>query len=225
MQVDRVPINVFTYSQIPNHDYYMALLHEGKVLHSPVTCKDYFQDIFWSESRRLPCDAHGLKWVPGLYNIDRPTHQLYIHGGKDPLGSHAPNLEAFLNAFSKAQGFPPVVVEKVDKFSIVVSFPREWATSGPLLSAFTSAIRISGDYVVGMDPTNYLNSITAVARKLPHPYMTPEVGRVKVIRPKLKALLAGQTFVLDWNQTSGGSATHNMGIMGWSEFPTIEKEL
>lgn len=228
MKINEDPVHKFRYSQISNYNFTFAMLDGDRYLHTPFMCKDYLQDIFWSEAIGRPIAAHGLEWTSGRLP-PAEEYRLALHGGQEDMARKAPFLQEFLNRVEQAQGFPLSKVETTDDpHLIVVTFNKAWTTNGPLVSALTSIIRISGAYEGG-DPIAYLDSVNKELKDPktgkyvwdPAPkYMQVELMRRSVVIPRLKGLLAGKPVTLAWKPEDGAYAVHNFGIVGYAEFPT-----
>jgi hypothetical protein len=216
----------YYYNQISNHNFELALLTQdgSQILHTVVQCKDYFQDMFWCEYNNVEGDVYGLSWKPGMIDTNAEFHEMALFGGSVLMEPHAENLQKLINYFDEAQGFPLTTVTTTDnKKIIIVKFSREWTTAGPLLSALTSIIRISGSYI-GQDPIVFFTELLrakVAGGSLPGPvYSHVDISRLPVIFSKLMALLHGSKVVLPWSDIKSTGSAHNTGICGWAGFPT-----
>ena len=233
MKIALDPLNKFGYNQIDNHDFRFVLL-DGKLraLHSPFMCKDYLQDIFWAEYTKAPeATVYGLTWKGGMVDMAMPTFPLAVLGGKFDIAGHAPYLLEFLNRFEAPLGIPFTSIDVPDneRRTVICWMDKDWTVSGPLLSAYTSLIRIAGAYKGG-DPIDYLKTLTRPLMdprtynqlwKPDPPHITPDVSRISIILPKLNALFHGKRPTSKWADTQRMSIAHNLGIMGDSTFPTV----
>lgn len=218
----------YYYNQISNHNFELALLTESgdQILHTVVQCKDYFQDMFWCEYNKEEGSVYGLDWKPGYINLDSKFYEMALFGGSELMEQRAENLQKLLNYFDTAQEFDLTTVTKTDNPKIiVVKFSHKWTESGPLLSAFTSIIRVSGSYE-GEDPKEYfkhLYDLRMGSKRYPSPsYSHVDIGRLTVIYPKLLALLEGKKVTLPWNKITSTANAHSTGIYGWTGFPIAE---
>jgi len=225
--VDIEPLKTFSYNQIPNHSFNFAMLdHNFKILHTPSTCKDYLQDMFWCEYTKHDADIYGMHWKPGIIDLTQKRFRLALFGGDVVLSEIKGYLQEFLNYFDDAQKIDrSVVMETTDPKILVVEFDREWTLSGPMLSAFTTLIRVSGPYKGG-DPIAYLKEMHSVSARGQHSTVVPrysiiEVDRLKRSFKRLLALLAGKVFSYDWSNIRNTAEAHETGILGYTEFPEV----
>lgn len=225
LTIDLTPVSEFRYNQISNHNFSFLLLDKDlRAVHSPFMCKDYLQDIFWSEYTGNTAEIYGISWKQGMFDVSVDRFNMALLGGKECLKERKEQLEAFLNVFGKAQEIPDCVVHETDSmFNVVLEFHKGWVQSGPLLSAFTALIRLSGAYSVGDDMEKYLKNLSKfVNEKHDFPkYMTPDINRMDIALPRLLALLQGKTIDFPWEKFDSVGKAHNYGLVGFSEFPTI----
>jgi hypothetical protein len=220
------PVTIHKYAQIPNHEFCLALLDgDNRTLHTPFECKDYLQDIFFSEYTGKEISVYGLKWKQGILNLDQPTFKLALFGGEELLEKHAKDLETFLNFFDSSQKMlESKVFTTDDPHNIVVEFDKKWTSSGPLLSAYTTLIRVAGAYSGG-DPVEYLkamNKIREEKKKIKPEYSFVDVHRLGTTMRKLFALLKGEVFDYPWSKIASGGIAHNTGIVGYADFPVAD---
>jgi hypothetical protein len=220
------PVHYYFYNQIPNHDWEMAILtDDNQLLHSPVTCKDYLQDMLWCENMKKNGSVYGLIWEPGFFDITKPRFRLAILGGDFEMRSRVPFLQEFLNYFDDAQGIERSIVTETDKDNqLVIEFDNAWTLCGPMMSAFTTLVRISGAYMGG-DPMDFLKEMDKLRQNNKHvipAYSNVDVYRLVNTLKKLAALLAGKKAFLPWDKIDSANSAHMMGIMGWSKFPSVD---
>lgn len=218
LELNEEPVYPLKYNQISNYGFQFVLLDKNQYLHTPVMCKDYFQDILWSEYlKKNTSNVYGLSWEPGRVDFKRGRLRMAIDGGAVSMAKRVPYLEKFLNAFEDSLGFKrSVVIPTTNTKVLVVDFSKEWTTCGPLISAFTTLIRISGLYTGG-DAFEYLSS----PMENPPAYMKVEIARLKSTLPKLKSLLAGNTFNFPWEKLSMAMYAHGMGIMNLTDYVKV----
>lgn len=221
IEVNTDPVHKFTYNQIFNHDFNFALLtKDNRVLHSPVMCKDYFEDIFYSEYNKKAGKIYGLDWKPGMLDIKPARFKLLISHTNGSLSKRAKLLEEFINQFDKAQKISKTkVFQTTDENSIIIDFSKKWTNSGPLLSVLTTLIRIAGCYKGG-DAAKYLSS---KMKNMPS-YMRVEYDRLTNTKSKLLHLLDGYKIKFPWNSLSSVGTAHVMGIVMFNDFPQGGKE-
>lgn len=234
LHVDLTPIASFRYSEISNYQFQFLLLGKNnQALHTPVQCKDYFQDIFFTEATGVPADVYGLEWRKGMVDTDVEYFRMALNGGSLELESHIPAFQTFLNAFDSALGFRPSVVLPTDNPKIiVVDFSKEWTTGGPLLSAYTTLIRLAQLYS-GEDVMEYLKKIHEYKDINKRPkdfpqYMGKEISRLDRTITKLAALLQGKKPESVWedfkNSTNIVRDVHDLGVVNYPQFPTVSVE-
>lgn len=230
MEIDLTPIRNFRYIQISNHSFQFLLLDENnKALHSPFECKDYLQDIFYCEYTGNSHEIWGLLWKKGMLNTDVETFKMALLGGRETLKGRIPHLKSFLNQLEDAQGIPHTeVYETPNEKHIVVEFSKKWTESGPLLSAYTTAIRLAGTYEGG-DIIEYLQNLwklfkTGKEDVFPR-YMRVDVERLNLSIGKLAALLQGKQVECCWEDFTDIEVVHDTGIIGYSDFPMVPVNL
>lgn len=229
IKIDYTPMQSFRYNQISNYQFELAMLNESnQILHTPTPCKDYLQDIIYCEYHQTSSEIFGMVWKPGTLDISAQVFKLVLMGGKVEMQSKISAIQEFMNYFDEAQGFPLTEIEETENpLHIVVKFSREWIANGPLLSAFTSLLRIGGTYQPGEGPENYLRRLMKESElsEKPFPkYMEKEVKRLFEYFPKIMALLAGKKVEDSWDvkYSEGMYGVHNKGILGFKDFPTVE---
>jgi len=227
--IDMSPLKSFTYNQISNHSFNFAMLGpDHKILHTPTPCKDYLQDMFWCEYTKHSAEVYGLSWTPGIIDLAQKRFQFAIFGGEVVLKEIKDYIQEFVNYFDDAQKIDrTIVLETTDPMVLVVDFDREWTLSGPMLSALTTMIRLSGPYKGG-DPIKFIMEMHALTRlgagtrEVEPAYSRVEVNRLTRTAKRLLALLAGKVFSYDWSNTKNTMDAHCTGIHGYDKFPEVE---
>lgn len=243
--IDMTPVHKFTYCQIHNKAFNFFLVEEGKMVHSWFECKDYLQDIFWSEYQEQYISVHGLQWGPGKLKNLNPKggrFELGLHGGGVALKPLAGRLEEVLRQFDKAQGFKESEVEvTADPKVVVVHFSKEWTLNGPLLSAFTTIIRLFPHFNEGEDVVEGLHRLRGKYLTLDkedgvyranvdgEEFSTPllaftrvEMARFSTTYRKLLGLMEGKKVEMTWKDSGEGYEVHNLGVVGCTTFPMGE---
>lgn len=225
IHVDLTPISEFRYCQISNHLFQFLLLDKNnRALHSPFECKDYLQDIFYCEITGKPSKIYGIDWHQGMLDINVETFRLALSGGKVTLDGRVEMLQNFLNLFEIQLGISPSKVSKTDDPKIiVVDFSKEWTSNGPLLSAFTTLIRLSGTYDGG-NPIEYLSSLLQYKVPANRPqgfpdYMLVDIKRLDNTLPKFAALMEGKRPEHQWTDFKSIMFVHDTGVVGFKNFP------
>lgn len=235
IKVNKTPKFGFSYNQVSNHNFNLALLTEdNQVLHTPVMCKDYFQDIFWCEHSGKDDGIYGLKWKSGSFDVTQERFKILLMGGGVKISETQESLQSFINEFDKAQGFSLSVIHQTgDDEELVVEFSKDWTSSGPLLSALTTIIRLGGAYESG-DVKEFLSNMHGLISdhmeeiergNTPDMKVEPEYAIVEVARllrnyEKLLGLLAGKKIDFGWGNIGSIRSAHYMGIYEYKDFPT-----
>lgn len=218
--VDLTPLQEFRYCQISNHLFeFMLLTEDYRVVHSPFECKDYLQDIFYCEHNNKKSSIWGLSWKKGMYDVDAKRFNMALSGGSLELKDHAEPLQNFLNAFEDALDIEHTVISLTDNPKIIVlNFSRDWTINGPMLSAYTTLIRIAGAYKDG-DVMQYLLQIRDKDIEYPD-YVEVEASRMRSnTLPKLAGLLEGKRPEHQWSDLNSIGESHDTGIMAFDDFP------
>lgn len=228
--VDLSPVNNFHYIQISNHNFNYLITDENyKALHTPTPCKDYLQDIFFTEYTGETSNVYGILWKRGMLDMSQEFFNLAMMGGDYELESKVSQMEAILQSLDKAQGIPlSTVLPTTNPKIVVIKFHKDWTRNGPTLSAYTSMVRISA-YYQGEEPMEFLHKMEGYRgsnrpKDLPV-YMDIEIKRLPVSLPKFAALYAGEKAECPWENFKGLGCTtsiHDMGIVNFQKFPTKE---
>ena len=210
-------------------------------MHDAVMCKDYFQDMFWSEHNDKHCEVYGLHWKPGKLSLLKEFYLMAVRYDREDMGAKAASMQAFLNTFEEPISFPPTEVQRSASPHIVVAkFSAAWTQTSVLLSAFTSLLRMSpawdgtkpGEWFLKIEegfkpfapqPGKYPTMEDMAERKkkqeklIPNaPYAWPDFQRMQVIRPRLGDLLGGTLPKQSkpWREIPIVGYAHCWGVMG-----------
>lgn len=235
MKIDTSPRYYFAYNQIFNHGFTFALVQDGRYLHTPFMCKNYLQDIFWTEMTGKPSKIFGLEWTKGMLNLTQDTIDLALHGGRLDLAPHAPHLQHFLRTFETALKIPVCdVLTTEDAKIIVLRFHRAWLTHGPMMSALSTLVRLAGAYQAPEEVSEYLvrqyndkvmSRSGSILREVSPKYMLVELQRFQFkTYPRVLALLQGRKCPGTWTDFSDCSSAHNNGIMEFENFPEVKTQ-
>src|SRR5688572_16402328 len=127
--VKKYPGDPMNLDQITGVPLTLALLSPENVqLHSPVMCKDYLNDPFWSELTKQDVLVYGFSWKPGTFNPLRRVQRLHLKFKNTTLADEAiPNILALLNAWETQLGFPRTrAASATRKNSKVLFVSRKW---------------------------------------------------------------------------------------------------
>jgi hypothetical protein len=232
MHVDLTPIKTFRYNEISNYKFQFFLLGENyQALHTPFDCKDYFHEIFFTEYTGRSIEVYGMEWQPGTLNMENDTFLMALSGGSVQLEGYAKSFQKFLNSFDNALRFKPTKVHLTDNpLIIVLEFSKEWTVGGPLLSAYTTAIRLAALYEKG-DALEYLKKIHEYKDDEKRPagfpkFMGKEIARLDITLRRLAAILQGQKPECFWKEYKDTSNTtryvHDLGIVNYQKFPSVD---
>lgn len=222
LMINEAPVHAFKYNQNSNHDFKFAPTLDGRrPLCTPFMCKDYLQDIFWTEATGKGGAIHGMKWQPG-WMPDAPTYMLMVSNGKGQIDGAL--LQSCLQRFAEEAKLPPPAVAQLNQSEVVVTFAREWAAHGALISTLTTLIRLHPHYK-GEDMKAFLDGLKAIETdyRVEPAYSRVELARLKRTRPRLKAMIMGFLPTPNWAQESVGYA-HEWGIFSYPGLAEVEPE-
>lgn len=134
-------------------------------IHTPVRCKDFLSDAYWSEHTNAKKDVtiYGFKWTPGVEKsvFNETQHMGLYYEGKD-LSDQASRLQEFLNKWEQMTGIPESKVEADDSGKhLIVHFNKEWTTQPIRVSLFTLLLRVG----LGYDGSDVKKFMKAVSEK------------------------------------------------------------
>lgn len=226
MKINIDPIHPCKYIQNYNHGFNLALLDkDNRVYFSPFQCKDYLQDIFWCHRTGRDAEIYGIVCKKGMIDDSLDTFKLGILGGKFNMRNRIPSLTKFINTFEDAQGFKHTKIDETEEDSnIVINFSREWTENGLLLSTFATAVRLAGAYEDG-DIITYLKKLSddyKSKKEISPVYVIVDASRLPVTINKFAAVLKGIKIDYPWDKITSVIYAHNMGIVEYNGFPTVE---
>lgn len=238
MSYPKVKYQVFTrLTEGVHNGFTFAMLdNTNTTMHTEAQCKDYFQDMFWSEHRNQPTEVWGFEWMPGRLDLKAEVYRFALKY-RDQLNNRVDNLLNFLHNFEQALSYRPCSIQQtIEENVLIITVSSQWFISAPMISAWTTLVRLALQYTGG-DIMEYLDAVAAPAQKyiaeqyqlggknkdMPcHEAMLADLGRYDKIRPRIKALLKGQEARLDWAKLSGGYVAHESGICGYKGFPEVK---
>lgn len=234
LHVDLSPVKSFRYIEISNYLFQFLMLGENhQALHTPFQCKDYLHDIFFTESTGIPTDVYGISWRKGMLNTDVDFFNMALNGGSVELEGYIPAFQSFLTVFETALGIPATIVSPTDDSkTIVLTFHKDWTVGSPILSAYTTLIRLAALYEGG-DVLEYLHKIHEYKNPEKKPanlpkYMSKEIGRLDRTLNRLAALLQGKRPDDVWANHVGTDNVirdvHDLGIFNYVNFPQVSVE-
>lgn len=129
----------------------------GKTITPFCMCKDFFNDMFWSNKVKKPITKFGFKWEPNKHKdvLNRDILSLTIRL-RDKINyekffeitdKELKGVKSILNKFEKVNKFIKTKVEYSDeKKYLIISFDNKWSDVPYLLSAFLFIIRLGLTY-------------------------------------------------------------------------------
>ena len=225
LNVHLSPKNLFIYNQVSNFGFAFAMLDEElQVLHSPFQCKEYFQDIFWSEYTGNPANIYGITWNKGKLNTSRARFNVVIIGGTEfKLSERISSFKHLLNIFEKARKIPLSKVYKTtDENNIVINFSKKWTQKPMTLSCFSNLIRLSAGYN-GQDIMEFFKLLNLCndnhysSEKYFLKFGQKDAVRVPVER--LYAFYVGKDSNIEWEHFSSSLSVHSAGFVTSSGLP------
>lgn len=118
-------------------------------------CKDYFTDVFWSNSTNKPADVYGFKWQPNEDGDILKKDDLYVAVKlvdkqakvQEITNAHVKGLETFLNKFEEKLKFKTSEVSICEEGKhIILKFNKAWVQQPYLISALFLFIRMGLKY-------------------------------------------------------------------------------
>lgn len=186
-----------------------------KGIHAPFRCKDYFQDLFFSEFMEKPVSIYGFSWKPSKapWAIKDEVLRIAVRYKQIVLKRRIPAAKEFLDQFTTPLGFKPISVyaDKTGKI-VVFEFNREWITKPVYVSLLTLLMRLSLAYKSGEDTKKFFDRIIAK----PDDIGKYDGGYVSQSRAVLEHILGGNKWEpkQDYKQYFNATSTlhNNSGI-------------
>ncbi len=185
-------------------------------------CKDYLNDVVWSEATDKPIAIYGLSYKKqNIYDKDYaylvisilnsksgPKYKEYDEDVKR-LKENYKRLESFINFFEETftEGTFTEITEIADN-KYLVKVPLFFTKGTYLISLYSLLLR-AGQYWDGVQPPQeFLDNFNA---------FLVDVSLVKEAAGKLKKLLNGGYVEQDLSKLSGGNMVHNCGIVSFKD--------
>jgi hypothetical protein len=130
----------------------VVLDNKGNIRHKPVRCKDYFQDMYWSEKlKKGNVKQYGFEWDG---NNNKPvSKQRYVYLGlisndSTILIENAYNMLKMLNCVENHLKIPFTTLQRDDneKKNIILKYSNKWSNKPYLLSLFFLLVRSGFHY-------------------------------------------------------------------------------
>lgn len=184
-------------------------------------CKDYLNDVVWSEAVDKPIYAYGLNYKKvGIFEGATKAYLVmkimpsfggtsYIGMDKDVknLKENYQNLQKYINFFEeKLKLKVKTKIYPTDNDMFLVTFDKYWTTGTYLISLYTLILR-SGQYYKTGDKLDYFKTGKGLQIDA---YLCTGAA------PKLEKLLNGAKVTQNLENLSGGTTVHNLGIIGFN---------
>lgn len=185
-------------------------------------CKDYLNDIVFTESTKTKMSAYGLK--TSFKGIFEGTDKAYLaisilphqNGGDygsmerdtERLRNNYKTLNEFMNYFCEKLNTAPCSIEATENANVfLVTFDKSWAKYTYAISLFGLLLRVGQFYTKG-DPLTFVKEFSLFA---------PDVYLVKAVLPKIEKLISnGGLIEQDLSVLEPGEDVHNLGIQGYN---------
>lgn len=184
-------------------------------------CKDYLNDVVWSEAVDKSISAYGLSYKKqGIFDGERAYMVIsimeYFGGGKyneydadyARLKKGVANLVKFMNWFEKKLKLEVLTeIEEVEENKYFITFSHYWCKGTYLISLYSLLLRVGQFYSGKGLPSTYLKNF----KDFP-----ADTYILNGALPKLNKLLEGGYVEQDMTKLSGGTSVHNLGIIGFN---------
>lgn len=193
---------------------YQFLDDNYKGIHLGVCCKDYLQDILWSELTQKEMKVYG-QTSTYLGILDKQEKLIlcltpYTYDIKEEVILELSlNLECFLNEIELLKNFEFSCVN-TDEKNIVITFSKQWIEKPMLFSLFTLFCRF-GLYYDG----NLEEYISKPDGHQNRPFLdTCDFYSIKTNATKILALINNELTMnqKDWTDLTGGNPVHDSGF-------------
>lgn len=216
-----------TESQQGNIEMKFAFIDEkGNTISPFCKCKDYFNDIFWSNKVGKSVNIYGLKWKPNQDNgvLDKDRLNLAIKFCKRGDGEKIAidkdkisGLDKFFKIVTKKLKFEKTKFSvSDDNMYIIVDYDRSWTLIPYLNSAFFMFLRLGINFK-GKDIIEYYEKGEAEKFISPH-----DIGYFQSSINKIKDILQGK---LDNTQTyeqyTNSDIHDRSGIVNYKDYKII----
>lgn len=135
-------------------------------------CKDYLNEVVFTEKYNVPTKAHGLNYPKKLniftevgylgfkIMVSKQNNYGFNTKGVDSdienLNSNFHNIQLFLNLIEDKLGINPSLIKKVDSNLYIVQLDTKWIISTPTISLYTLLLRIAQYYDGDSDIINFI---------------------------------------------------------------------
>lgn len=184
-------------------------------------CKDYLNDVVWSEAIDKPISAHGLSYKKqDIYDKEYAYFVISILTNKQEkeyptykadiqrLDENYNRLQAFMNFFEETltEGIF-TEIERIDTNKYLVKIPLFFIRGTYLISLYSLLLR-AGQFWDGVqDPNDFINNFNA---------NLIDVSLVKSAAPKLKKLIENGYVKQNLEELTQPYSVHNCGILSFT---------
>ena len=190
---------------------------------TPVSsCKDYLNDVVYSEATGKPVSVYGLSYKKqDIYDDEYAYIVMSILTYKSEvaydkyeqdikrLEENHKKLEAFMNFFEEmlTEGIF-TKIDKIDENKYLVSVPLFFTKGTYLISLYSLLLRAGQFWNGEQDPLDFIKNFNA--------YLV-DVSMVKEAFPKLGRLIENGPVEQDLEKLTSSVIVHNCGILGFKE--------
>lgn len=181
-------------------------------------CKDYLNDVVWSEATNKSIQAYGLNYSKkDIFNGKKSYMVIGImpSWGGSPypsmdkdiknLEENIENLTAFLNFIEKKLKLKCLTkIEKVAKNRYLLEFDYYWCKTTYLISLYSLLLRTGQFWKGDPDPITYWKTF----KDFP-----PDTYMVQTAATKLEKIIKNGAPEHDMSSMAGGTTVHNHGIL------------
>lgn len=195
---------------------YLLLDSDNKPLAPPMFCKDYFQDIFYTEyTGKILNSIYGFTYSEKNNLLDKDLKiaiRFFNDYNKRDIKSCVSNIEAFINKLEKSKDYPLSTFEIIEE-GVVVTYPIQWTASSCHISLFLLLLRIGWKYN-NEDPMDFIykygnndqdSSFIASAKDLITLILTVKDSEIiGEILPEWKNLITSSSIFTRWKDSYYG---------------------
>lgn len=215
------------YSGKHNGWAYQLLNDDYEGIHLGVCCKDFLQDIVWSELTQKQMSIYGQTstYLGILDKQDRLKlcmYPYYFNSIKEPnienIEELGINLQAFLNEIEIIKGYDLTFIEIIDN-KLIIEFSKEWISKPLIFSLFTLFCRI-GVYYDGNLETYFKDMFNDFKNK---PYLDNcDMYNIKNNKTLIYLFIENKLDITqkDWIDLQSSNEVHNSGF--FSNIQTLD---
>lgn len=185
-------------------------------------CKDYLNDVVWSEHMDAPIGAYGLKYSKqGIFNKKKsylvisimPTFGMDSYPSMDKdvanLKGNIENLQTFINFFDDSLGCKATTIQEIEPNKYLVTMDYKWSKTTYAISLFTLLLRVGQFYKGTPNPMAFLSNFTA---------FPPDTYLLTDALPRIKTFIKNKSLPeQDLSALQEHITIHNCGILAWQQ--------